>query len=79
MLELLATLAVSLPQEDGSVSASPFDRVHELELSADDPPLIDGRCPALVVELEVEFSGTLHLWTRPELNLYLRMLTGDPR
>jgi len=75
-------LALLLPpgaalQDPGAVPPSPFDEVHVLELTADDPPLLDGRGPVVVVELEVGFSGTLHLWTRSELELALRVEDAD--
>ncbi len=60
-----------------SPAPSPFDEVHALELTADDPPLIEGRGPTAIVELEIGFSGTLHLWTRSELDLFLRVEDTD--
>jgi hypothetical protein len=70
----IATLVpLLLAQDSEPIPPSPFDEVHTLELTGDDPPLIDGRGPTAIVELEVEFSGTLHLWTRSELDLFLRV------
>ncbi len=63
-------------QASGAPPPSPLDEVHALELTADDPALIDGRGPTQLVELEIRFSGTLHLWTRSELDLFLQVV--DP-
>ena len=64
---------VCLGQEEGNVPPTPYDRVFEFELTEDDPELIDSGGLTVVVEYDVEFSGTLHLWTRSELDLYLRV------
>ena len=42
-------------------------------IAADDPALVDGRGPGAVAEVEVEFDGTLHLWTESELALSLHV------
>jgi CHAT domain-containing protein len=75
MLPLLAALALAPPQGLGlePFPASPFDRVIELEIAADDEPLIDGRGPTVVAEYLVEFEGTLHVWTRSEMDLFLQV------
>ena len=44
-----------------------------LEITADDPALIDGRGPTQVVEVEVEFTGVLHVWARSRMDLSLRI------
>jgi CHAT domain-containing protein/tetratricopeptide (TPR) repeat protein len=69
----LYLLALVPAQDLEQFPPSPFDEVRSLELTAADPVLIDGRGPTAVVELEVGFSGTLHLWTRSELDLCLRV------
>jgi hypothetical protein len=38
-----------------------------------DEPLIEGRGPTVVVEYEVEFDGTLHVWTESELDIFLQV------
>ncbi len=60
-------------QDDSPIPPTPFDRELLLELTADDPSLIDGRGPTQVVEYTAEFEGTLHVWTSSELDLSLRV------
>ena len=52
---------------------SPYDRTISLELSESDEAMIEGRGPCQVVEYEVGFSGTLHVFTDSELDLFLRV------
>lgn len=73
MLALLAAAALAFAQDAKPIPPTPYDRVFELEITADDPLLIEGRGPTVVVEYEVEFSGTLHVWTRSELDLFLQV------
>jgi CHAT domain-containing protein len=73
VLPLLAALVLAPPQDVEPAPPSPFDRVIELELTADDPALIDGRGPTAIAEYPVEFEGTLHVWTRSELDLFLQI------
>ena len=73
MQTLLILLPLVLVQEAAPLAPSPFDEVHELELTTEDEALVEGRGPAQLVEYEVEFDGTLHLWTRSELDLFLRV------
>ena len=75
LLAPLLYLAAAIPlQDDAPPPASPFDQVVELELSAEDPALIDGQGPTAVVEYEVQFEGTLHVWTsQSEIDLYLQV------
>jgi len=73
---VLATLAwlplVSLIQAE-SVAPNAFDQVIELEITGDDAELVDGFGPTIVIEYDVEFDGTLHIWTRSDLDLFLRV------
>ena len=67
-------LASAIPAiQDTAIPSSPFDQVVALELTAADESLVEGRGPARLVEYEVEFEGTLHVWTRSELDLFLRV------
>ena len=77
-LDLLAWLlplpaAPVLAQGDAPIPPTPHDRELVLELTADDPQMIEGRGPAQVVEVVAEFEGTLHVWTTSELDLFLRV------
>jgi len=66
-------------RSDELVPPTKFDRVYELDVDAEEPSLIDGRGPTVVAEYDVEFSGSLHLWTSSELDLFARVenpLTG---
>jgi tetratricopeptide (TPR) repeat protein len=73
MLPLVVALLLAPPQDLEPAPPSPYDRVIELEITADDEPLIDGRGPTVVAEYKVEFDGTLHFWTRSELDLFLQV------
>ncbi len=76
----LALLIFAASQHAETLPPSPYDEVYVLELTVDDPALVEGRGPTVMVELEIEFSGTLHLWTRSELDLFLRVEdTSDGR
>jgi len=70
---LLALIPLLVAQKSEPVSTTPFDRVLELEIHADDEPAIEGRGPTAVAEYEVEFKGTLHVWTTSELDLFLQV------
>jgi CHAT domain-containing protein/tetratricopeptide (TPR) repeat protein len=83
MLTLLAGLLLISPQEVELEPAppTPYDQVIELEITANDPELIGGRGATAVVEYEVGFEGTLHVWTRSEFDLFLQVddvLAGRP-
>jgi hypothetical protein len=77
MLALLALVTLVFAQATTPIAPSPFDEVHELELSEEDEALVEARGPAQLVELEVEFEGTLHIWTTSELDLFLRVEDAD--
>ena len=62
-----------LAQDPGPIPASPHDQVVELEITAEDEPAIEGRGPTVVAEYEVDFDGTLHVWTDSEFDLFLRV------
>jgi len=68
---LLATPA--LAQGPEPIPPTPYDRVVELGITPDDEPAIEGHGPTVVVEYEVEFDGTLHVWTTSELDLFLQV------
>ena len=70
---LLAAIPLLLAQESESIPPTPYDRVIELEITADDEPAIEGRGPTVFAEYQVEFDGTLHIWTRSELDLFLQV------
>jgi len=48
-----------------------LDRVLDLEIQAHDRP-IEGHGPAALAQYDVDFNGTLHIWTRSDLDLFLR-------
>jgi len=73
---VLLPFLLALPQEPDRVPPGPYDRVIELEITDDDPQLVDGWGPTVAVEYEVEFEGALCLWTESELDLALRI--DDP-
>ena len=73
VLLLLALLPNRHGQEPEPIPQTPHDRVFELEITEDDPPLVDGRGSTVVAEYEVESAGTLHLWTQSDLDLFLRV------
>ncbi|MFT7480333.1 MAG: hypothetical protein ACI80N_003641 [Gammaproteobacteria bacterium] len=70
---LLATVPLLLAQESTPVLPAPFDRTLELEITEYDEPAIEGHGPTAVAEYEVEFEGTLHVWTESDLDLFLRV------
>ena len=73
MLESFLLALGLLAQAAGiSPEPSPHDRIVELELTAEDLPLED-QGPARWVEHEVGFSGTLHIWTRSGIDLFLHI------
>jgi hypothetical protein len=74
LLHLLIAVPLVLAQDP---PLSPFDEVHELELGAEDEALVEGHGPAQIVEYEIEFDGTLHVWTHSELDLFLRVEDGE--
>jgi len=73
VLSLLATLSLVCAQDSEPASATLFNRVVELAMTAADEPAIDGHGPTAFAEYEVEFDGTLHIWTTSELDLFLRV------
>ena len=72
MLTLITTLPLLLAQDSELIPATPYDLVLELELTADSEP-IEGSGPGVVIAYEIEFSGTIHIWTKSELDLVLRV------
>jgi len=70
---LLALTASLLAQEYEPVPPTPFDRVLELVIRADDEVAIEGHGPTAIAEYEVEFEGLLHIWTTSELDLFLQV------
>ncbi len=68
---MLACVSAGL-QDPAGIPPSPFDRLIELELGETDDPL-PGRGPAAWIEYGAEFSGTLHAWTRGDIDLCLRI------
>ena len=70
---LLATLPLLLTQDSRSIPPSPYDRVIELEITEHDEPAIEGRGGTAFAEYEVQFDGTLHIWTTSELDLFLQV------
>jgi tetratricopeptide (TPR) repeat protein len=80
VLPLLAALVLAPPQDLDLEPAppTPYDRVIELEITADDEPLLDGRGPTVVYEYQVAFEGNLHIWTTSsELDLFLQVDNTD--
>jgi len=69
----LACVVLAFAQEAAPVPGTPFDRVIELEITASDEPAIEGHGPTAFAEYEVEFDGTLHIWTASELDLFLQV------
>ena len=70
---LFATLSLLLAQDSEPIPASPHDRIIELEITEHHEVALEGRGPTAVAEYEVQFDGTLHIWTRSELDLFLRV------
>jgi len=67
---LLATL--TLTQDSKSIPPTPYDREVALEITLEDEP-IEGYGPAVAYEYEVGFNGSLHVWTRSEVDLAIRV------
>jgi hypothetical protein len=76
---LVATLALLLAQDDEANPSTSGDRIVDLVISADDELLIEGHGPTVVSEYEVEFDGTLHVWTTSELDLFLQVADAEAR
>ena len=74
---LVAAVPLLLAQESGPFPPTEFDEVFELELTADSPREVESRGPSATVEYFVDFEGTLHIWTRSELDLSLRIEDTD--
>jgi len=70
VLTLLATVSLAFAQSSEPVPATPYDLTLELEISAGSEP-IEGYGPAVIIGYEIDFTGTLHIWTRSELDLVL--------
>jgi tetratricopeptide (TPR) repeat protein len=72
---LLAAVLLAPPQglDLEPAPPTPYDRVVELEITADDEPLIEGKGPTAIVEYQVAFNGWLHVWTQSELDLFLQV------
>ncbi len=70
---MLAWAVLTPLQDDAPIPLTPYDREIVLELTAEDPHLVEGRGPTQVVEYVSEFEGTLHVWTSSELDLFLRV------
>ena len=68
----MLALLLSLAAQDLD-PPTPYDRVIEMEITAEDSVLIEGKGPTKVVEHEIEFEGTLHVWASSELDLSLRV------
>ncbi len=69
----IACLLLGVMVSRDAATATPFDRTLEIELHSDDESLIDGHGPAVTAEYEVAFDGTLHVWTRSDLDLVVRV------
>jgi len=71
----LATLLVPLViQVQESLRSSPFDQVHELELTADDVTTLEGsKVLRVFVPYLSDFDGTLHLWLEAQNDLSIRV------
>jgi CHAT domain-containing protein/tetratricopeptide (TPR) repeat protein len=72
---MLVALVLAPPQELDlePFPPTPYDKVIRLEITADDPELIEGRGPTAVCEYRAEFDGALHVWTRSELDLFIQV------
>jgi len=69
---LLTILPLLLAQDSEPIPATPYDLVLELELTADSERIGDSG-PGVIIGYEIEFSGTVHIWTKSELDLVLRV------
>jgi len=67
---LLACLALVLAQDERPDQPTPFDRVVELEITAEYQAAIESHGPTVFAEYEVEFEGALHIWTTSELGRF---------
>jgi len=67
---LLAALTLLFAQDLERIPGTTL--VLELELTADSERM-GGSGPGVIIGYEIEFSGTLHIWTRSELDLVLRV------
>jgi hypothetical protein len=78
---LLAVLLPASMQDLVPAPACPFNRVVPIEITATDP-MLEGHGPSKRVDQVVEFSGTLHVWTKVEgdLDTFLRVedASGKP-
>jgi len=70
---LLGALMFLFTQDSEPIPPSAHDRVIELEITEHDEPAIDGHGGTAVAEYEVQFDGTLHIWTTSELDLFLQV------
>jgi len=70
---LFAALPLLLAQDSEPIPPSPNDRVIELVITEHDEIAIEGRGGTVFAEYEVEFDGTLHIWTTSELDLFLQV------
>ena len=59
MLALALVFSACFTQNPDATHPTPYDQVHALKLTADDPALIDDHGPTKLVEYTVEFSGKL--------------------
>jgi len=65
-------VALALVQDPEPIPATPYDLALELELTADSER-IAGSGPGCIIGYEIEFTGTLHIWTKSELDLVIRV------
>jgi len=72
-LALFLGTPLAFSQGDSVAPSTTFDRVVNLELFEDDPALVEGQGPTQVFEYEVEFTGTLQVWTASRLDLFLQV------
>ena len=73
---LVLILASALQEPPAAQETSPHTRVLSFELTLEHPPL-EGQGPAKWIEHEIGFSGALHIWTRSEVDLFLRVESGQ--
>jgi CHAT domain-containing protein/tetratricopeptide (TPR) repeat protein len=71
---MLAALLLLALQDSSAAPPRPFDRVVPLEIVPSDP-VLEGHGPSKRVEHTIEFSGTLHVWTKGagKLDTFLRV------
>jgi len=70
---LFGALTFLFTQDSEPIPPSAHDRVIELEITEHDEPAIDGHGGTAVAEYEVQFDGTLHIWTTSKLDLFLQV------